>query len=363
MILSSIIFFVLAISLPNDNAFISVENPKPFLHYSTAHEQLFLAHKDENVTYLKQLNADRKELHRIGIIHDTDRPLHDFDISISNNYAMVKRESASHPGLSKLKFLSLQKDHTEKTPPDTVQDDTIRRGLYHLVNDSTLYVIRRTGGRYENNMSALYPLDAETGLPRDDAHPLFSFEDNPYWENIIPQDKYRMKAVSNEAGTTCSIFMFASWLLCSKSDGSELFATFEPDQRHFPELEYRVENGVRLYTFPSPPDDTVQNIDLAVDSRHVYVLASGEEITRFELRRAGLSAMASGQSISALEYATVSDRIDVYRKSDGEYLGRFTLPNQARALTVSEEHLIVLEDDDEEGIGWIPKSEIFNEID
>lgn len=355
----SLVLFLFGISFdkPVDEKFMSIDQPEPFLHYSAHHNTLFFAKEKEKTSFLKAYDISDDITKDIGVLReDTEQNFHDYHISIGLDKALVKKESTSRPKNNKLVFLPLS---NRKETPDTVKSDFADRGLYHMVNDSTLYVKRRRGGVFDDHMGAVVGWDQDALKSTDEKYPLFSYEDDPLWEEVVSAQMYKMKAVSDDNGITCSIFKYSSWLLCSDADGTELFATHEPEQSHFPELDYRVQNDTRLYTFPDPYDNTVQNFDIAMDERHVYILTFGENISRRTVMRLAISRLSGGEPhLSLHDYATTSQKVFIYRKSDGKFLKEVELPNESRALTVSEDHLIVTETDEKQGIRWIPKSDV-----
>ncbi|CAN5702125.1 hypothetical protein BH23THE1_BH23THE1_30700 [soil metagenome] len=350
------LFFVFLIHLIsfqiNDTLFVLVKGIEPYIHYSLEHDKLIFVQQDDHHNDILQLNSINKEgqIYNLGLINnDSNLNLHSYHISIGDSKALIKRESQMRPENNRLELIPLLKDQIGEKKD--IQASYISDGLYHLINDSTMYVINR---RDSLNMSQILHVEDEFQTVIKISS-LFSFEDYPQWNNTIENHllKYRMKAVSDRQGNTCSIFLYSSWLLCSTFDGVEMFAVNQPDEVNFPDIPPFMRGGSEFRSGPDAENHRVQSVDIAMDDNIIYILVFGQDIKR----RALLSAVFSGQKVDLDEITTTTERVYLYDKFTGSFLREITLPNKSRAITVNENHLIVVESGERPGIRWIPKSE------
>lgn len=351
MLLITLLFAVSGI-YENDSKFLPVPGIEPYLHYSAEHDRLFFLQRDEadeNTLQLKAVDSDG-EIHFIGSInYDGSRSLHNYHISIGNSKALIKRESQMRPGQNRFKFVSIN-NHAEENYRE-FHAPYITDGLYHLVNDSTVYVKERRDTLYMSKILHLKD-DFETISKNTQ---LFSYNYFPQWKNTKENHllKNKMKAVSDSEGNTCSIFMYSSWLLCSTLSGEELFASDLPDQVNFPDIPPFKRGDALFRSGPDAEEHRVQSVDIAMDSNHIYLLVFGRDLNRRTLMRAAFS----GQRFDLDEFTTTTDRVYLYYKHSGEFLREITLPGKSRAITADPHHLIVVEEGDDPGIRWIPKTE------
>lgn len=341
--------------LSDSTRFFHVEGIEPYVHYSEYHDRIFFVQRKGNHSYLKSTDKEsRVQSHGIVRTHgQNDISLNNYHISIGETQALIKAESALRPESNKLVFISLedfydQNDHNERF----FQAPFIRNGLYHLVNDSLLYTIQRADSIYMSR-TMLFEGDLSQMI---ESYPSFSHNENPAWANSVENQllKYKMKAVSDSDGNTCAVFRFSSWLLCSRKDGQELFATDQPDQVQFPNVEPTRIRGTNFQTSPTSSEHRVQSIDIAMDDVFVYLLVFGKDIDTKSLI---LNAFRSRQQVDSEKITSISERVYLFEKETGRFLKEITLPNLASAITVDGNHLIVVEDNEEKGIRWYPKSD------
>ncbi len=339
---------------PSDSTrFLHVNGIDPYIHYSENHDRVFFVQREGKNSYLKSVDQN-SQLQTHGIVRTQDEDdisLHNFHISIGETKALIKAESAFRPEYNKLVFISLEDNYNHNKSESVFQAPFIRNGLYHLINDSLLYTIQRSDSLY---MSRTMLIDRDLNQIIE-SYPSFSYSENPSWANTLENQllKYKMKSVSDSDGNTCAVFKFSSWLLCSRKDGKELFATDLPDQVQFPDVEPTKIRGTYFQTSPSPSDHRVQSIDIAMDDTIIYVLVFGKDIDNRSLI---LNALRTRQPADKEKITTTSERVYLYEKETGSFLKEITLPNPVRALTVDDNYLIVVEDDEEKGIRWYPKS-------
>jgi len=348
-----VVFCTFSSLQPSDSTkFLHVNEIEPYIHYSYHHDRVFFVQGERNNSYLKSLDQHSQiQTHGIVRTHDEDNiSLHNFHISIGETKAVIKAESAFRPEDNKLLFIPLE-GH-ENQDQSVFQAPFIRNGLYHLINDSLLYSIQRADSLYMSK-TLLFDRDLNQMI---ESYPSFSYSEFPSWANTLENQllKYKMKAVSDPDGNTCAVFRFSSWLLCSRKDGKELFATDQPDQVQFPDVEPTKFRGTDFQTSPNPSDHRVQSIDLAMDDTFIYVLVFGKDIDNRSLI---LNALRTRQPADKEKITTTSERVYLYEKETGSFLKEITLPNPVRALTVDENYLIVVENNEEKGIRWYPKSD------
>lgn len=344
----SVLFFASTDSVK----FKHVEGIQPYIFYSENHDQLFFVKKEENISYLKSIN-EHNRINSYAMIRDHnedgDVSLHNYHISIAKKKAMVKKESESRPENNKLKFIPIADE--ENSEKYIVQAPFVRSGLYHLVNDSLLFTIERADTLYMGK-NILFEVGSYKVKKELD---LFPYSEFPAWANTKENDllKFKMKAVSDREGTTCAIFLYSSWLLCSSAGNEELFATDQPDQINFPDVESKEYRGTEFKAAPNASDYRVQSIDIAMDDEHIYLLVFGKKINNRSILRA---AFSSRRSMDMDKLTTTSDRLYLYDKINGKFLRELTLPYKSRAVTVNDSYIIVVEEGSKNGIRWIPKS-------
>lgn len=140
-------------------------------------------------------------------------------------------------------------------------------------------------------------------------------------------------------GTIYVANLFGSVILAVDKKGQLAFNTSYPDKAEIPPAESRLINGVRV---GEPEITTFRNLDLAADRDYLYALYSGET-SSFE----NISNFITG-GISEEELRIGEGRLlRVYNRHDGSYLGEFTLPDWAAAITADDNYLYAVTWDDE----------------
>ncbi|CAN5702368.1 hypothetical protein BH23THE1_BH23THE1_30710 [soil metagenome] len=141
--------------------------------------------------------------------------------------------------------------------------------------------------------------------------------------------------------------LFGSVIFGIDKNGTQSFYTNLPEKAGIPETEIRLVNGVRV---GEPEIPTFHNLDLAVDQEYLYALYSGvtstyENISNF---------MTGGTLDDALRIGE-GKMLRIYDRRNGAYLGEFSLPNWAAAITVDEEYIYAVVWDDEPHIMVLDK--------
>lgn len=341
--------------ISDSTRFFHVKGIEPYIHYSVYHDRIFFVQRNGDISYLKSTDIESQVVsHGIVRTHDQDDlSLNNFNISIGETRALIKAESAFRPELNKLVFISLEDFYNQNENNERIfQAPYIRNGLYHLVNDSLLYTIQSADSLFMST-SMLFDSDFSQMIER---YSSFSHKEYPAWANTVENQllKYKMNAVSDSDGNTCVVFRFSSWLLCSRKDGQEMFATDQPDQIQFPNVEPTRIRGTYFQTSHNPSSHRVQNIDIAMDDVFIYVLVFGKDLDNRALL---LEAIRSRQQVDSEKITSISESVYLYEKETGRFIKEITLPNPARAITVDDTYLIVVEDNEGKGIRWYAKSE------
>lgn len=132
-------------------------------------------------------------------------------------------------------------------------------------------------------------------------------------------------------------FLFTSLILGGNIEGDLLFSTYEPDGIFIPEIEvtYNQDGGIKVDFSDHILDNPPRTIALSADSDYLYVLYSGEKISRWQLIRAVL-----GGRIRLAEGRTLY----IYHKETGRFLHSLELPVWAEDILVYENFVFLLTD-------------------
>lgn len=125
--------------------------------------------------------------------------------------------------------------------------------------------------------------------------------------------------------------VFGSAILGINTDGEVVFKTDQPEQAPIPEAEQRVVNGYRV---GEPEHSVFRNIDLAVNSEHVFALYSGIEATFDEASRFIMHG-----DIDEDRRIGEAKTVRLYNRDDASYAGEYHLPEWTVAIAADEQYL------------------------
>lgn len=134
-------------------------------------------------------------------------------------------------------------------------------------------------------------------------------------------------------------FDFSSHIIRLNPDGIE-YIIYEPSNVDFPDYGYATNEG---YAAPDASKHPAGTVDLDADDTYLYVLHHGRTFDVNPFKQ--LVAVVRGRIEASIEEWGMTDRLFVYEKATGNFMGEVSLPLRARAIEVTEEAVYILSND------------------
>lgn len=228
-----------------------------------------------------------------------------------------------------------------------IRGPALEKKLYQvaLVNDSTLFTIDnseqfmrawRLGGNQVDNEDELWSISRSE---YKELSPLSNF--------ILLQTLY----YTNYDGVLYIAFEFSSLIMAIDENGIQ-FINDEPDQIALPVHQEKGGN----FSLPVMGQHPEGARDISADEDYLYVTFSGETTSKWEQIRYALNFD------TLIERIKHSERVLIFQRKTGEFVGEIKLPLRARKFKVAGDHIFLLNtiDDKPEILKYRFKKTLYN---
>lgn len=190
-----------------------------------------------------------------------------------------------------------------------------------------------------NRLVRLYQLESEREV-EDSPLETISIEERTALEPLRDNFMLRQGPVLVDDSSWFIGFDFSSHIIRLDSDGIE-YVVYGPSNIDFPDYDYAANDG---YTAPDASEYPTGTVDLDTDDTYLYVLHHGRTFDASPFKQ--LVDIVRGRIEAAIEEWEMTDRLLVYNKATGDFMGEVALPVRARAVEVTEEAVYILSIDD-----------------
>lgn len=229
-------------------------------------------------------------------------------------------------GMSRITVYNLDGTyHNTITPPPG-----IFRGALYFINDENIIFISHTNVRDDNSVATGYEVD-ETGEISTSGINYGLYEEH---RDLIPK---KNNALVKQGPVTVSkddhfyiANYYSSIVMGFMLNGDVLFKTYEPDNVPLPRVSQQREGGRMVYKAPDVAEYPQRAISLAVDDQYLYLVYSGNEITRWQIVRSLL-----GANLRLFE----GKMLYVYDRYTGTFKYSAKLPVWTVSIAVDDDHI------------------------